>query len=61
MEVVGGPLVRSRDQSRLTPFDRHSAAGMAYEDWNEIEGDDQDESQDPSVGLHTARLSYTLI
>ena len=30
---------------------------MAYEDWNEIEDDDQDELQDASVGSHIARLS----
>lgn len=34
---------------------------MAYEDWNEIEDEDQDELQDASVGSHITRLSYALI
>lgn len=71
MGVVGEPLVRSRDQSRLAPsgpllnqrrpLTTVQLLGMAYEDWNEIEDEDQDELQDPSVGLHVPRLSYALI
>ena len=34
---------------------------MAYEDWNEIEGEDQDELQDASVGSQVAPLSRVLI
>ena len=34
---------------------------MAYEDWNEVEGEDQDELQDASVGSHVARFTYVLI
>ena len=33
---------------------------MAYEDWNEIEDEDQDELQDASVGLHLFRPSNPL-
>lgn len=57
MRVADEPSIRSRDWSRLKskpplisdlifvyPF------CMAYEDWNEIEDDDQDELQDASVG-----------
>lgn len=34
---------------------------MMYEDWNEIENEDQDELQDASVGSHIIGLSYVLI
>lgn len=34
---------------------------MAYEDWNEIEDEDQDELQDTSVGRGIAWLFHALI
>jgi hypothetical protein len=32
---------------------------MGYEEWNEIEDDDQDELQDASVGQNIVQLSHT--
>jgi len=65
MGVVGEPLTRSCDlphlKSRPQPSTRAHLFEMAYEDWNEIEGEDQDELQDASVGSHIPRLTYVLI
>lgn len=61
--VVDEPLSRSRDRSRphplitVTTLDHCSPLSMGYEDWNEIEDEDQDELQDASVGLHLFRPS----
>jgi len=74
MRAVGEPLTRSRDLSRSQVTSSHvhfrrssiiltrvPLFDMAYEDWNEIEGEDQDELQDASVGSRVARFTHALI